>query len=160
MACQFFVKFEYFKFHWNLFSVSRFIFLRTKGLAVAWTERTKWALRMVRNALKILRQSNIISVLTVALPPQQMQRFSCQIRLFEVGKSISFKHMQVTPPYLHSELVYGISSIICVRPWRWRQYIPPKHHLAFNGLDDSISKRIEFFKEIYVLPREIMPEIY
>jgi hypothetical protein len=33
-----------------------------------------------------------------------------------------------------------------LRPWKWRQYIPPKRRLTFNGLDDVMYQKIVIFK--------------
>jgi hypothetical protein len=37
------------------------------------------------------------------------------------------------------------SYFLQLRPWRWRQYIPPRYQLTFTGLHGVISQKIEFF---------------
>jgi hypothetical protein len=34
---------------------------------------------------------------------------------------------------------------LILRPWRWRQHVPPKHRLAFSRLHGVISNKIELF---------------
>jgi hypothetical protein len=38
------------------------------------------------------------------------------------------------------------SAWLILRPWRWRQHIPPKLCLTFNGLHGVISQKIKLFK--------------
>jgi hypothetical protein len=36
-------------------------------------------------------------------------------------------------------------SYLTIRPWRWKQYVSPKHRLTFTGLNNVISKKTEIF---------------
>jgi hypothetical protein len=37
---------------------------------------------------------------------------------------------------------------LILRPWRWRQYVPPKRRVTYNALHGVISQMIVFFKTI------------
>jgi hypothetical protein len=46
---------------------------------------------------------------------------------------------------LASCFIAGFLLNLFLRPWRWRQYVPPKHRLTLNGLHGVISQKMVLF---------------
>jgi hypothetical protein len=59
-----------------------------------------------------------------------------------VMKSSIFR--DITPSACHLLSRWFLAWLI-LRPWRWRQHVPSKRRLTFNGLHGVISQKIELF---------------
>jgi hypothetical protein len=81
----------------------------------------------------VIMKSTIFWVITPCSPLKVNPRFGGTYRL----------HLQGRVCHL---LLRWFLAQLNFRPWRWRQYIPPKRRLTLNGLHGVISQEMVLFK--------------